>query len=139
MKNQEKKIGHCRPKPTFVEGDLFLKDLKYAKLSKIKVFLFIILTILTGGAMLLLTYWSLRLRRWFFYTYVDTLDQATHFQLLEWDNEIEFVKKQNKVIYDPDTNTSSSQICFTNRNLLYVVSSDDTCSVVEMPIWSTLR
>lgn len=122
-----------QPKPTFVEGDLFLKDLKYTKLSKSKLFLFIICTILTAGAMLLITYWSKRLRIWFFYSYVSTLSKATHFELLEWDDEIEYVKKTNRLVYDPETGESTYQICFVNRNLLYVVNPEDnTCSAVEL-------
>jgi len=128
--------GLCRTVESFAEGDLVLKKVKYLKLDILRIIFLTLLVLGTGGFMLLLIYWLPRLRRAFLYRYVKTAENATHFEVTCWDDEIEFVKKIRKPIYNYETKQTELKPCFKIRYLLYVVDeANNTCSALDMPIY----
>lgn len=121
---------------TFVEGDLNMKEVRYVKLDILRVILFTIGTICTGGFLLLIWYWLPILRRWMLFKYVNTLQEASHFLVICWDDVREYPKKEVRPIYNYETHESKMMTCFVNRHLLYTIDeAKETCTAIEMPIF----
>ena len=128
--------GECRVRPTFVESDQQLKNVRFLQRKRSKLVLYYLSVILTLGVTYLLCRWLIKFKIWMMYVHVSELRDSTHFLLRNWDGLLEIVPKSQGEIYDSHVKEARTRTLFKNRHLNYVLyDEENACSAIEMLIW----
>jgi hypothetical protein len=100
-----------------VEGECILNEIHAIRKSTWKYVLFIIYSIILVGIPPLLCFWYIELERFLYYDYC-SLEEATHFYILNYDEQHTIAKKEVGPIYFTDID---SEVCtyFVNRFMKY--------------------
>lgn len=92
---QEFKEYQIQNVSSFSEGECTIQKAYGLKFSYFRLLLFILLTLCTGIVLfLLLIYWSVRLRRYFLFSFCKVED-ATHFMILNWNQNFSIEPRKN--------------------------------------------
>lgn len=110
-------MNHIPYKPNEVEGECLLTDIRCLRFIKWKFGLFVTLCVLTVGIPLLICYWYPWLKRWFYYDFCAIKD-CTDFYIVNYDDAITIVEKEEGVIFSSNVKTQQT-IYFVNRFLKY--------------------
>lgn len=113
-------------KSTFEEGDSVILQLYCMKKREIFGWLLsILLGLSTFGITWLMEFWRPKFRRFLRYSFVSTVGDATHFFVLEWDNQWEVIRKE--MIDFMENGQMTRKVSIVNRNLRYIYDELNMC------------